>query len=185
MVGTHQVIGTRLARCIGRVRRIRRRLLEQACCTEAAVHFVGRNVKKAKVAGSPRGTVATRALEHLEGTNDVGFNEVARAINGPVDMALGGKIHDPVRPVVGIDPRHRRGVRDVADHELAHRRIQPRQALAMPSVGQLVEHDDPYPLTSQRNAHEVRADEAGAASYQNCPHERNLGWVGIMQTYRF
>ena len=77
-------------------------------------------------------------------------------------MALGGVVHDGV--VAGHEAVKQLGVTDVAHHELNAVGGEPRDVLAVASVGQLVEHRDVDPgVVLHHVVHEVGPDEAAAA----------------------
>ena len=40
--------------------------------------------------------IASRGLEHVVGAGDIGFDEIAGAVDRAVDMAFGGEMHHPV-----------------------------------------------------------------------------------------
>ncbi len=113
---------------------------------------------------------APRRLEQHPGAFDVGADEVARGHDRPVHVRLGGEVHDDVRL---LDERsaHRR-VGDVAVHEDVPRAVHHVvEVLAAPGVGELVEcGDSPVRVRRQRVAHEVAADEPGAAGDEDVHH---------------
>src|SRR5688572_15172284 len=162
-----QAIGAGLARRI-RVARPQLVGLGARAFGHAAVDFVGRNLHEALQAGVP-----SRRFEQDERALDVGLDEIARRHDRAVDVGLRGEMHD----VVGrFDqrPGHRR-IADVAVHErvagVVHHVV---QVFAAPRVGQLVEIGDvPVGMGPQRIAHEIAADESGAAGYENLGHQ----WV--------
>ena len=53
----------------------------------------------------------------MEGTDDVGLDEFARAVDAAVDVAFGGKIDDGARLVFGEQIGNQGGITDVALHE--------------------------------------------------------------------
>ena len=53
----------------------------------------------------------------MEGTDDVGLDEVFRTVNGSVDVRFGSKIDDGAGFVFGKQAGYQRGIADVATHE--------------------------------------------------------------------
>ena len=78
-----------------------------------------------------------------------------------IDVRLGGEVDHRVDAVDRLGDRV--GVLDRAVHEGV---LDVLEVLAPPGVGQLVEDDDLVAAVAHAHAHEVRADEAGAATDQ-------------------
>ena len=74
-------------------------------------------------------------------------------------MRLGGEVHDGVDAVDRAGDRV--GILDAGVHEVD---VEAREVLAPAGVRELVEHDDVVAVVAQAQAHEGRADEAGAAA---------------------
>ena len=132
MPGADQVVARRLARRIGAVRLVGVGLAERRIVpAEAAVDLVGRDVKEAERLLLVRGQlrpVRARRLEQREGALDVGADELGRAVDAAVDVALGGEVHDRARPMGREQAVDQRPVADVAAHEhvaLRRRRATP------------------------------------------------------------
>lgn len=88
-------------------------------------------------------------------------------------MALGGVVHD--RVVAGDEPVEQPGVADVADDELHAVRRQPGDVLGVAGVGQLVQDGDVDAwVVVDHVVHEVAADEAAAARYDDILGFKNL-----------
>ena len=112
-----------------------------------------------------------RRFEQREGANHVGSDELAGRRDRPVDVRLRREVDDDVR---APDQRRRDdGVADVAAHERVARVVHHvAQRLDAARVGQLVERRDaPVAMRGERMAHEVAADEPGAAGHQNLGHD--------------
>ena len=115
--------------------------------------------------------VRPRRLEQLEGADDVGVHEVAGALDRTVDVALGGEVDHRVDGVLGEHPAHQLAVGDVAVNELVARLpLEIGEAFAVPRVGEFVEHDHAEVRLREQQAHEVAADEPGAAGDQDAVH---------------
>ena len=106
--------------------------------------------------------VLSHGLEQPEGALDVGAQEGLGIGDGVVVVGLGGVVDDGV--VTGDDLIQQLGVADVADHELHAVCGQPRDVLAVASVGELVQHGHMHVgVLPHHMVHEVAADEAAAA----------------------
>ena len=94
---------------------------------------------------------------------DVGADEVLRAADGAVDVRLGGEVDDGVGAAQRLADDG--GVADVAVHEgVAGVVLDVAQVLEVAGVGELVEvHDLDVVVPGEHVAHEVGADEPGAA----------------------
>jgi len=89
-------------------------------------------------------------------------------MNGAVDVALGGEIDDRARLVFGQQFANQGTITDVALHEeVPTVALQTGQILQIAGIGELVEIEDRFVVGFKPVEYEVRADEAGAASYEN------------------
>jgi hypothetical protein len=96
----------------------------------------------------------------MEGAHDVGLDELTRPMDGAVHMALGGKVDDRARPVLGQQTRHQRRITDVALHEhMARVALQTRQGFQVASVGEFVEVDDGLIRGLEPVQYKVAADD--------------------------
>ena len=88
-------------------------------------------------------------------------------MDGSVDVALGGKMHDRARLVLRQQLRDQLGVADVAvDEGMALVSLDSRQVAEVAGVGQLVEIDDGLVLAGQPVKDKIGAYESRAACYQ-------------------
>ncbi len=115
-------------------------------------------------------------FEQDEDAVDVGLDEGARVHERAVDVRLGGEVDD------GVGVTHRLfnlgGVADVALNEaVAGVVLDVAQVVEVAGVGELVEVDDIVVVMAQEPAHEVGADEAGAAGDEDGFHLRREGIV--------
>src|SRR5581483_11826206 len=124
---------------------------------EVAVDLVGGDLDVAGAGG-------TRPLEQYLRAQHVGADELGRVEDGAVDVGLGGEVDDRLAAPGGSS--HRVGIGDVADDE---RRVHALEVGRVAGVRELVEHDDLVPRRDE-TAHEVRADEAGAAGDEDPRH---------------
>ena len=110
------MVAGRLGRGVGGVRGVGRGLGEQAVVAKRAVDLIGRDVKKAEgvlrraLKGRP---IVSRHLQQGEGADHVGLDELGRAGDRTVDMALGRQVHDPVRPELRDRLLHRGAITDI------------------------------------------------------------------------
>ena len=112
--------------------------------------------------------VGARRFQQREGAFDVGANEFAGAMDGAIDVRLGGKMDDGARLPLGQQTVEQAPVADVAAHEgMADIAVERGQVLEVARVGQLVEIDDRFAGLGEPVQHEIGADEPGAAGYQN------------------
>jgi len=126
---------------------------------------------KARLAGAlERAPVTARGFEQGEGADEVGLDEVGRAIDRAIDVRFGGEMHHRIGAMLRENARDRRRIGDVDDFqrvapalgERAKRRVRS-------SIGQLVEIDDLLTLAQQLPHHRC-TDEACAAGHQNLGH---------------
>jgi hypothetical protein len=90
------------------------------------------------------------------------------ALDGPVDMAFGGKIDDGTRPVFGNQGGDRPGIGDVALHQAVARIVaQCGQIVRVAGVGQGVQGHHGLVAARQPVEYEVGADETGSAGDQD------------------
>ena len=80
--------------------------------------------------------VGADSFEQAEGADDVGLDEVFRAVNAAVDVRFGGKIDDGARLVLGKQPGDEIEVADVAlDEEVARVAIQGGEVFEIAGIG--------------------------------------------------
>ena len=127
--------------------------------------------------------VGAHGFEQAEGADDVGLDEVFRAVDAAVDVRFGGKIDDGAGLVLGEQLGDEVEVADVAlDEDVARVALERGEVLEVAGVGQRVEVDDGLVGMGQPVEDEIAADEAGAAGDEDhllsskCGHcrERSL-----------
>ena len=161
--GAHEHVGARLGRAVRRGRVVRRLLGELGRVVErqVAVDLVGGDVVVADA-------VLADGLQQAEGALDVGAQERLGVGDGVVVVALRRVVHDGV--VARDDPIQQLRVADVAHDELHAVGGQPRDVLGVAGVGQLVQDGDVHlGVVFHDVVHEVAADEAAAARYDDVP----------------
>ena len=106
-----------------------------------------------------------RGLEQHVGAERVGGDEGVGLGDGAIDVGLGGEVDDRLGGG-GLDRlRDGVGVLDgAADEAKAGVLGEVVEVLLAPRVGELVEHSHLIAVLEQAQAHEVGADEAGAAA---------------------
>ena len=167
VVGAHQMIRGGLARRVGRIRRVRARLMEwRIVGLERAVHLVGRHMMKAMAAhGLAVQPQALRRLEQRMRADDIGADEIIGPEDRAIDMRFGREVHQRI-DLMSLEQRAHRGlVADVAAHEHVAR-IATRGPRDSRGSRHRSRHRAPPPAPRARAlepmAHEIRADEAGA-----------------------
>ena len=162
-VGAHIGEHLQIATCLGRAVRAGRQQRIVLDCTaaarEVAVDLVGGDLHVA-CAG------LARPFEQTDGAEHVGPHELLGAEDRPVDMRLGGEVHD--RLTSGARLGDGRRVGDVADDELV---LDACEVRPISRVRQLVEHDDLVTLGCEP-PDEVRPDEAGTAGDEHAHRHR-------------
>ena len=99
---------------------------------EAVLRFAGEAVP-----------VGAHGFEQAEGADDVGLDEVFRAVDAAVNVRFGGKIDDGAGLMLGKQLGDKVEVADVAlDEEVARVAAQRCEVLEVAGVGQRVEVDD-------------------------------------------
>jgi hypothetical protein len=87
--------------------------------------------------------VAETLLQQGESAHHIGLNEGPWPIDGPVHVALGGKMHDHVRRVTLNDLPHARRIRDIAALESVTGIAGDRsERIQVPGIGERVHHQN-------------------------------------------
>ncbi len=172
VVGPHQVVGGGLAGAVGAVGLVAVGLGEgRRARLERPVDLVGRDVEEAEVAPPRLGQitpVGTHRLEEALRAQYVGLHEGLGSLDGAVDVALGRKIEDGAGPVARKQLRHEPRVRYVAARErVARVPLYSGQAVEVAGIGQRVEAHYSLPAPAEPLEHEIGADEARRASYED------------------
>ena len=108
--------------------------------------------------------VRTRCLEQIESANDIGLDEIARAVDRAVDMAFGGEMHDGARLVLAQQRVNQWSVVDIAVHEYVIRvGVDRRQVVRIAGISQAVEVDDRGLFPGKPVQDKVGADKACSA----------------------
>ena len=146
---------------------------------QRAIHLVGRDMQKAKACFLSRRQcrpVTAHRFEQTEGADDIGFNELARSVNGTVDMTLSGKV-DHRTGLVGLQQlRDQIGIANVALHkDVVRVALQAGQGFQIARVGQLVQIDHSFRGLSQPIQNKIGANEAGTAGDKKS--HKALRWV--------
>ena len=138
---------------------------------QVAVHLIGGDVVEAKgfaALGWQGLPIGTRRLEQLVSPNDVGLNELCRAVDRAVDMGFGGQVHDGIRLEFQQRFTDTFAIGDIGLKELiAVAAVDFCQRLEIAGVGQLVQIEDAVPGVLDQMADQSRADESGSAGYEN------------------
>src|SRR5277367_6314463 len=96
--GAHQVVGRSLARGVGAPWVVPSGFVEWFVVgSERAEHFVRRYMVEAErrpAGGRQLCVIPPRFLQQDERTDDVGLDEIGGTIDGAINVALGGKVHE-------------------------------------------------------------------------------------------
>ena len=115
-----------------------------------------------------RGPVGAGGFEQLEGALHIGADEVAGAVDGAVDMALGGEVQEGAGAVRGQQRGHRWAVTNIDPREVVARvGGHWGQALQVAGVGERVEHQHGLVLLAQPVVHKIGADETGGSGEED------------------
>ncbi len=109
--------------------------------------------------------VSAHGFEQAEGADDIGLDEIFRAVDRAVHMGLRCKIYDGPRLVFSQQFGDQCRIADVAvGEDVAGVVFQADQVLEIAGVGEFVEIDDGLIAAGQPVEHKIGADESGAAS---------------------
>ena len=112
--------------------------------------------------------IGAHRFEQPEGADDVGLDEILRAQDGAVHVALGGKIDHRPRAVLRQQPPQQLGIADVALHKgMARVALERREILQIAGIGQLVQIDHALIALHKPIQHKIRADEPCATCNQD------------------
>ena len=98
----------------------------------------------------------------------VGLHEGIGPGDRTVDMAFGSKMHDRANVALAEQLANQIGVADVALDQL--HALDTGNAGGIARVGQRIEHHHVLVVVPPPVAHEIAADEAGAAGHENVSH---------------
>ncbi len=117
--------------------------------------------------------VGTHRFEQAEGADDVGLDEVFRAMDAAVNVRFGGKIDDGAGLVLGKQFGDEVEIADLAlDEDVARIASQCGEVFEIAGVSQRIEVDDRFIRLRQPVEDKIAADEAGAAGDKNLLHGR-------------
>ncbi len=112
--------------------------------------------------------VGAHGFEQAEGADDVGLDEVFRAMDAAIDVGFGGEVDDGAGLVFGEQFGDQVEVFDVAfDEDVARIALQRGQVLQVAGVGEGIEVEDRLAGTRYPVQDKVCADEAGATGDEN------------------
>ncbi len=160
----HEMVGRGLRGRVWRAGIIGRRLGELALGAERAEHFVRRNMVKPEPFGPALPfPIGTRGFEQVEGAKHIRLDEGRGAVDGAVDMAFCGEVHDRIGSMRLQHPVERGAVADVDLFERISGRVRHvRHVVEAGGIGQRVEVDHIVPARNGQPDHRG-PDEPGAA----------------------
>ena len=165
----YEMVRRRLRRRIGAVGIVARGLGEESAAErQSSIHLVGRDVVEpfALPGASPD---LLRGLQERERPHDIGAREGERIADRAVHVALGREVDHPVDGVFREQRAHGVVVADVASDEgVVGGVLDVAEVGEVARIGQQVEVDDPVVgVFRDEQPHDVRADESGAAGYED------------------
>ncbi len=164
MIGADEVIGSGLRGRIRGIGGIRRTFIESRVVgSKRAVNFVSRDVMETvcPAAALVQPDIAC-SLEQLVRAQNVGFDKGIRAMDGPVHVALGGKVDERVDLVLAKQFLNERAIPNVSVHELDV--FYALKARPVPSIGESIKNDQPVcGIALAPVADEICANESSSA----------------------
>ena len=143
---------------------------------QVAVDLVGGDVvetERRTAFGRQRSPVGAGGLQQLIGADDVGLDELGRAIDGAVDVGLSGQMHDGVRLEVQQRLADPLTIGDVGLEELIARVVvHAGQRLEVAGIGQFVRVEHAVPGIEDEVTDQCGTDESGSASNENAHSDR-------------
>ena len=166
--GPGEVVGGGLARRVGRIGPVGRRIAKDPrCCRASRRPRRCGDVQQAEarlLPGRQSVPVLGRSLKQRHRPLDVGGDEIHRAVDGAIDVRFGGEMNHRIRPRVREDPAQRPprpGCR--ARSRVWFEGIERRsERFGVAGVGQQVEGDDLL-AGGHQPPHHTGTDEAGSA----------------------
>ena len=167
VIGADQMVGGRFGRGVRTVGIVGRGLGEgRVVGAERAIDFVGRDMEEMErfaIGFRKRQPVGARFLEQAECAVDVGADEIIGAVDGAIDVALGGEVNDGARLFAPQQVAQEIAIDDVALLEaIARVGLDGMQVVEIARVCQLVEIHDARRFRGNPLENEVRANEARA-----------------------
>ena len=112
--------------------------------------------------------VGPNLFQQREGSVDIGVDEIFGPADGPIDMALGGKVHDGARLMACQCLANQFAINDVALHEMVAWIVRDAfQVVGIAGVGEFIEIYNGRRLISHPLQDEVRADKARSTGDHN------------------
>jgi hypothetical protein len=103
-------------------------------------------------------------LQQVIGTDDIGVDKLTRAIDGAVDVTLGGEVHDGIRLVLREHCTECSGIAEIDLLKGVVRMLgEIGQRLGITGIGQLIEIDDFTVFFFNQQSDKIGADESGSA----------------------
>ena len=192
----NEVVGTRLTRRVGTMRRVLGRLVEEVVAIgqvmfgtrssrgerrrdafrvvhlESAINFVRRNMVEALalVLLGEAFPIELRGLQQAQSSHHVRLRESERVLDGAIDMAFGSEVDDAIDLFVLHELVERVKVADVHFHELIVRlAFDVLEVREVARIGQLVKIDNlVFRILVHEKANYVATNEACAAGNDNC-----------------
>src|SRR5208337_1586968 len=121
--------------------------------------------------------IGTCFFEQVEGAVDVGADEIVGAVDGAVNVALGGEVNDGAGLSAPQQAAHKIAIDDVALLEaIARMGFDGTQVVEIARVCQLIEIQDARGFGGNPLENEIRANESSAAGDQDEIFHVNAAW---------
>ena len=109
-----------------------------------------------------------RRFQQCERADDIRRNKIGRAVNGAINVALGGEMNDGCGSMLAQQPIHQFPIANIAlDKHMPRIAFQGRQVGGIAGIGKLVERNHAASRVTQNRQDKIRADETGSAGDQN------------------
>src|SRR5208282_1130081 len=172
VIGADQMIGRRLGRRVRTVGRVGSSLAEgRVVGAERPVDFIGGDVQKTEgcaIGFGKRRPVGSRFFKQVECAVHVCADEIVGAVDGAIDVALGGEMNDGAGLFAPQQVEQKIAIDNVALLEaIARMGFDGAQVVEIACVSQLVEIQDAGRFRGNPLEDKVRANEASATSDKN------------------
>src|ERR1035437_7651298 len=141
------------------------------CRPERAVDLVGGHMQKTErllLTCRQCLPVVAYGFKQPERSRKVGFDKLARAVDGAVHMALGGEVEHCTRAILSEQLRYDRRIANIAfEEDVLPVAAERRQISKVAGVSELVKVYDGFPDIGNPLDYEVCADKPGAAGNKN------------------
>ena len=172
VVGTHQVVGRRLARRVGTVRLVAVGFTECGrILFQRAIDFICGDMQETE--GLPlrirkSGVIGADSFEQAEGADNVGLDEIFRPVDGAVDMRFCSEVDHRAWLMFCQQAGQQIGIGNAAmDEHMASITGQASQILQIAGIGQGIEIEHRFIALRQPVENEIAANKTSTAGDKN------------------